>query len=274
MAHFVPCSKTADASRVATLFYNEIVRLHGLPRSMVSDRDVRFTSYFWKTLWRLMGTQLQLSSAYHPQTDGQTKVVNWSLGNLLRSIVGEHITSWDRVLPRAEFAFNSLVNRTTRRTLFEIVYGQIPRRPLDLAPIDPHTRISQDGISFAQHFRNMHHDIHHRIASQNERYKAAADVGRRSVSFCEGDLVMVRLRSKKYSPGVATKLHARSAGPFPVARVISENAYVVGIPSDWGISSTFTVSDLARYCPLPEIVMPHTPPDLSSKVNERPLSPP
>ena len=124
MAHFVPCSKTADASRVATLFFNEIVRLHGLPSSMVSDRDVRFTSYFWKTFWHLMGTQLQFSSAYHPQTDGQTEVVNRSLGNLLRSIVGEHITSWDHVLPRAEFAFNSSVSRTTGRTPFEIVYGR------------------------------------------------------------------------------------------------------------------------------------------------------
>ena len=66
MAHFVPCSKTADASRVATLFFNEIVRLHGLLRSMVSDRDVRFTSYFWKTLWRRMGIQLQFSLTYHP----------------------------------------------------------------------------------------------------------------------------------------------------------------------------------------------------------------
>ena len=120
----------------------------------------------------------------------------------------------------------------------------------------------------------MHHDIHHRITSQNERYKAAADVGHRSVSFCEGDLVMVRLRSEKYSPRVATKLHARSAAPFPVACVISENAYVVGIPPNWGISSTFNVSNLARCRPLPEIFMPNTPSDLSSKVNERPLSAP
>ena len=169
-------------------------------------------------------------------------------------------------MPRAEFAFNSSVNRKIGRTPFEIVYGQIPRRPLDLAPIDPHTRISEDGISFAQHIRNMHHDIQHRIASQNEWYKAAANVGRRSVSFREDELVMVKLRSEKYSPGVATKLHAHSAGPFPVARVISENAYVVIF--------TFNVSDLARYRPLLEIGMPHTPPDLRSKVNERPLSAP
>ena len=149
MAHFVPCSKTADASRVATLFFNEIVKLHGLPRSMVSDRDVRFTSYFWKTLWILMGTKLQFSSAYHPQTDGQTEVVNRSLGNLLCSLVGDNLRSWDRILPSAEFAYNSTVSRTTGRAPFEIVYGQMPRRPLDLTPVDPHTRTSEEGISFA-----------------------------------------------------------------------------------------------------------------------------
>ena len=261
MAHFVPCSKTANASRVATLFFNEIVKLHGPSRSMVSDRDVRFTSYFWKTLWMLMGTKLQFSSAYHPQTDGQTEVVNHSLGNLLRSLVGDNLRSWDCILPHAEFAYNSTVSRTTGRTPFKIVYGQIPRRPLDLTPVDPHTKTFEEGISFAQYMSDMHHDIHSRIVSQNEKYKAVADVGRRLVSFSVGDLVMVRLRSERYSPGVATKLHARSAGPFPIVRVMNENAYVVGIPSDWGMSSTFNVSDLVWYRPMPKSlsdVEPHT----------------
>jgi len=86
MAHFLPCKTTCDASYVADLFFKEIVRIHVLPLSIVSDRDVKFIGHFWRTLWKKLGTNLSFSSAYHPQTDGQTEVVNRSLGNLLRCL--------------------------------------------------------------------------------------------------------------------------------------------------------------------------------------------
>ncbi|CAA6661545.1 unnamed protein product [Spirodela intermedia] len=107
MAHFVPCLKTSEASKVASLYCREIVRLHGLPNSIVSNHDVRFTSHFWRTLWSLLGTKLKFSTAYHPQTDGQTEVVNRSLGNLLRSLVGESLTTWDLIISHASLPITS-----------------------------------------------------------------------------------------------------------------------------------------------------------------------
>ena len=101
MAYFLPCSKTSDASKIAKLYFDEIVKLYGLPKTIVSNRDVRFMSYFWKTLWHLVGTKLKFSTAFHPQTDSQTKVVNRSLGNLLRCLMGEANQNWDSILPIA-----------------------------------------------------------------------------------------------------------------------------------------------------------------------------
>jgi len=83
MAHFLPCSKMSDASQIVTIYFDEVVRLHGLPKTIVSDRDVKFTSYFWKTLWHKMGNKLHFSTVFHSQTDGQTEVVNRSLSNQL-----------------------------------------------------------------------------------------------------------------------------------------------------------------------------------------------
>ena len=149
ITHFIPYTKTTDASRVAKLYFDEIVKLYGLPQTIVSDRDVRFTSYFWKTLWHMVGTKLKFSTAYHPQTDGQTEVVNRSLGNLLRCLVSEHNRNWDLVLPTAQFAYNSSVNRSTGMSPFEVVHGYKPKNPLDLLHMSIHAKVSKSTESFA-----------------------------------------------------------------------------------------------------------------------------
>jgi hypothetical protein len=123
MAHFISCKKTNDASEVAALFYKEVVRLHGFPWSITSDRDNRFLGNFWRTLWKNLGSDLLYSSTYYPQMDGQTKVVNKSLGNLLRSLSGENPSQWDLALSQVEFAYNDSVKRSMRKIPFLIVYG-------------------------------------------------------------------------------------------------------------------------------------------------------
>ena len=134
MAHFVPCNKSNDASHVADLYFNDIMHLHGIPKTMVSDQDSKFLSHFWRTLWRKLGTSLLFNTSYHPQTDGQTKVTNKCLGNLLRSYVGKNLKQWDLILPQIEFAYNRFEHRTIGKSPFEVVYGLQPIGHMELAP--------------------------------------------------------------------------------------------------------------------------------------------
>ena len=159
MAHFIPCHKTDDATNIANLFFKEIVRLHGVPRSIVSDRDAKFLSHFWKTLWGKLGTKLLFSTTCHPQTDGQTEVVNRTLSTLLRAIIQKNLKTWEECLPHVEFAYNRTVHSATKFSPFEIVYGFNPLTPLDLLPLPIDNRASMNGKKKAEFVKKLHERI-------------------------------------------------------------------------------------------------------------------
>jgi len=138
MAHFITCHTTNDASFITDLHLKEIVCLHGIPRSMVSNRDTKFLSYFWLTLWGKFGTYFKFNKTFHPQTE----VTNRTLGTLLRVLVKKGIKGWDELLPYAEFAFNQTPSKTTSLLPFQVVYGCNPLTPLDFFPIPNPTKFS------------------------------------------------------------------------------------------------------------------------------------
>ena len=247
MAHFLPCSKTTDAPHTARIFFNEIVRLHGIPCCIVSDRDVRFTSSFWKTLWRLMGTTLQFSTSFHPQTDGQTEVTNRTMGNILRCLVQENSTSWDELLPRATFAYNASEHRATGYSPFHILTGRNPNLPVDLIPLPNTGPISTEAITFATDLAALHRQVYDRLTTYNTKIKSTVDEHRHLHEFQVGDMVMVRLRPELYAHENAHKLYPRAAGPFQVRGKINANAYDIAIPPDWKIPTTFNICDLVPY---------------------------
>jgi hypothetical protein len=135
MAHFIPSHKTDDVAHIADLFFRDIIHLHGVPNTIVSDCDTKFLSHFWRCLWAKLGSKLLFSTTCHPQTNGQTEVVNRTLSTMLGAILKKNLKLWEECLPRIEFAHNCLLHSTTKMSPFHIVYGFVPRAPIDLLPL-------------------------------------------------------------------------------------------------------------------------------------------
>nr|KYP42079.1 Transposon Ty3-I Gag-Pol polyprotein [Cajanus cajan] len=248
MAHFIPCHKVDDASNIAKLFFHEIVRLHGLPKTIVFDRDVKFLSHFWKNLWARLETKLLFSTTCHPQTDGQTEVVNRSLGTMLRAILKGNKKSWDDYLPHVEFAYNKVVHKTTNMSPFEIVYGFNPLTPLDLLPLpDVASFIHKEGTSRAEFVKKLPERVRNHIQSQTEKYTKYNNKGRKEVIFNEGDWVWLHLRKDRYPSKRKSKLSPRGDRPFQILKRINNNAYVLDLPSEYGVSPSINISDLSLF---------------------------
>jgi len=177
MTHFIPCHKVDDASNIAQLFFRDVVKLHGIPCTIVSDRDTKFLSHFWKTLWSRLGTKLNFSTSCHPQTDGQTEVVNRSLSTMLRAILKGNHKCWDEYLPHIEFAYNRVVH-------IEAVYGFNPLTPTDLLPLPTSfDLIHKEGVAKSDFVKKMHERIKRQIQQQTERHAKYNNKGKREMIF-------------------------------------------------------------------------------------------
>jgi hypothetical protein len=130
VAHFIPVKTTYSGVKLAELYMSRIICLHGVPKRIVSDRETQFTSRFWGKLHESMDTKLNFSSAYHPQTDGQTERTNQILEDMLRACALKHGSSWDKSLPYAEFAYNNSYQTSLKMAPFEALDGRKCRTPL------------------------------------------------------------------------------------------------------------------------------------------------
>jgi hypothetical protein len=247
MEHFIPCQKTSDATHIANMFFKEVIRLHGLPKSIVSNRDTEFIGHFWRTLWKKLGTNLMFSLAYHPQTDGQTEVVNKSLGDLLRSLVTEHHSQWDSILPQAEFAYNDSVNRSTGKSPFQVVYGMQLRGVSELRDSGQTATSSASAEELAEVMKELHSQVKEQLQNSSQEYKHRADQHQRQLQFKVGDLVLTHLRKERFSRGAYNKLKMKKIGPCKVLRKFGDNAYEIELPDGIRISPIFNVSYLYPY---------------------------
>ncbi|KAK1601986.1 hypothetical protein QYE76_027091 [Lolium multiflorum] len=226
----------------------EVVRLHGIPASIVSDRDVKFMSYLWKSLMAKFGVKLLFSSSSHPQTDGQTEVVNRSLSTLLRTLVKKNLKSWEDCLPHAEFAYNRAKHSTTLRSPFMIVYGFEPPTALDILPLPLHQRTNMDFDERTTAMKKLHEETRATIQDHVLRQATRLNAKKKERVFEEGDLVWVHLRKERFPQERNSKLKPRGDGPFKVLKRINNNAYVIDIPtSKYLVSNTFNISDLSPH---------------------------
>jgi len=226
--HSLPQSN--DASHVTDLYFREVVRLHGIPCSIVSDQDSKFLCHFWITLWRKSGTKLKFSTTCHPQTDGQTEVVNRTLGTLLRVLVKKNAKAWDVLLAHTKFAYNRSPNRTTKETPFKIVYGQDPISTIDLTSLPSRERMSTEANKRVKEIQELHMKIQAQIEKSNEQYRSQANKHRKQALFQSGDLVWVHLRKERFRTKRKSKLIPRADGPFEVLEKVTNNAYKVDLP--------------------------------------------
>nr|KYP51731.1 Transposon Ty3-I Gag-Pol polyprotein [Cajanus cajan] len=248
MAHFIACSKTNDATHIADFFFKEVVCLHGLLRTIVSDRDVKFLSHFWRTLWNKLGTKLLFSTVAHPQMDGKIEVVNRTLTTLLRAIIQKNLKQWEKCLPHLEFAYNRTVHFTTSHSPFEVVYGFNPLTPLDILPLPTNEHVDFDGKRKAYSIRELHTRVQANIEKKNEQYAKQANKGHVKLTFAPRDWVWVHMWKERFPTQRKSKLQLRGDGPFQVLGRINDNAYKLDLPSEYGnISPTFNVADLSLF---------------------------
>ena len=219
MIRLISLPKNTDAHTVARLFKQHVYRNHGLPSKIISDRDSIFMSKFWKSLFTSLGTKLSPSSAYHPQTDGQTEIANRKVEEMIRAFANFRKDNWDEHLVDFEVAYNSAVHSTTLCTPFFINYGIHPRTiPLETLATDNPTvdEFLQATVSSAKFsVENIH--------LQNERMAEYANRSRRDHQFKVGDYVWLSTKNLSIEDGSGIKkLHPKFCGPFLIKEKIND----------------------------------------------------
>src|SRR3954468_23496147 len=195
-----------------------------------------------------LGINLMFSSSSHPQTDGQTEVVNRSLSTLLRLLIKKNLKDWEDCIPHAEFAYNRAKHSTTQRSTFMVVYGFEPSTALDVLPLPLHERVNMDINKSAEFMKKLHQQTRATIEQQVTRQAEKMNMNKKERVFQEGDLVWIHFSKDRFPHERNSKLKPRGDGPFQVLKRINNNAYVVDIPtSKYLVSNTFNVKDLSPY---------------------------
>ncbi|KAI3707162.1 hypothetical protein L6452_25431 [Arctium lappa] len=232
--------------KLAKLYIDEIVTRHGVPLSIVSDRDSRFTSTFWQSFQRELGSRVKLSTTYHPQTDGQSERTIQTLEDMLRACAIDFSGSWEGHLPLIEFAYNNSYHASIQVAPYEALYGRKCRTPLCWNEVGEKQLA---GPEIVQQTTDKINQIRERLKIAQDRQKSYADKRQKPIEFQVGDKVMLKISPWK---GVVRfrkrgKLSPRYIGPYKIIKRVGEVAYKLELPEELqGIHNTFHVSNLRK----------------------------
>ncbi|PIL25631.1 hypothetical protein GSI_11380 [Ganoderma sinense ZZ0214-1] len=241
---------------VAELVFSEVYKLHGLPKAIVSDHDVLFTSTFWSELHGLIGTKLRLSSAYHPELDGSTERANRTVSQMLRQCIRPDQKDWVARLPAIEFAINMARSDATGFAPFFLNTGRMPR------PIiwDRPTKDEYPGVRvYAQKVKSAVMAAHDSVIAARVKHVRDANRRRRPAPFVEGDLVYISTKNISIPKGLARKLVPKYMGPYCIVRDFRNSSYRIKLPSGLkrrGVHDVFHASLLRIHEPNDDRLFP------------------
>lgn len=262
-AHFIPLAHPFTAQIVAQSYMDHIFKLHGMPNAIISDRDKIFTSVFWQQLFRLSGTQLQLITSYHPQTDGQTERVNQCLETYLRCFSHACPKQWSKWLSLAEYWYNTSTHSTLGKTPFEVMYGREPRQLgliiTDVSPV-PDVQVWLDERQVMMDLLQQH------LNRAQRKMKLQADKKRSERSFEVGDRAYLKLQpyvQTSVSRRANHKLSFKYYGAYVILARIGAVAYKLDLPEDSKIHPVFHASQLKPAHQRVDQVQTDLPPNVS-----------
>lgn len=244
MAHFIPTRKSVSATETAMIFLTNIVRLHGLPSAIISDRDSKFTSAFWENLTMALGIKRRMSSSYHPESDGQTERTNRTLEHMLRAFTTDHELTWQSALPMVEFAYNNTVHSSTGYSPFFLNYGKNPRI---ISPIADESIPCESAEAFLQRMAMIQEDATERLQKAQNKQQQNANKSRVIREFNIGEWVMLNTTNLPDRYRI-DKLAMRFIGPYQILAKKGEAAYQLDLPHHMsGIHHTFYVGQLKPF---------------------------
>ncbi|KAK8928937.1 hypothetical protein KSP39_PZI017240 [Platanthera zijinensis] len=246
VAHFIPNRKEDGVEKLVELYVRNIVRLHGIPKSIVSDRDGRFTSKDWRLVQKSLGTKLKFSTAFHPQTDGQTERTNRTLEDMLRMCTLDFGKKWEDHLFMVEFAYNNSYQASIKMTPYEALYGRRCRTPMSWIEAGDTKLLGKEVVADAS---ELVRTIQERMKVAQDRQSKYFNARHRHVEFTVGDWVYLKIKPFKGVSRIRRlkKLSPRFLGPFKVIERVGEAAYRLALSTELsGLHDVFYVSVLRK----------------------------